>query len=256
MTLLELSAFIIYLYFNLSLLKHKIIFMKKIVFALLLLTYCFNVFSQTKLDNIVNRVLDTLGGKAKLMTIRTIKKTGNGEQQGIKFPVNYYAVHNISERSDFSFNGLTGYQIVTKDSGFNFSPFGGMAAAERMTAEDIKLASDELDQEGSLVNYTEKGHTIDLMENEDIDGVDAIQLRMNLKNGKTIFYFIDPDSYYIIRTVTKGVSNGQEFSNTANYYNFKRTKEGILFPYTVDTITFDNIELNVPIDDKLFSTKK
>jgi hypothetical protein len=230
--------------------------MKKTLLALLMLTYCFSGFSQSKLDDIINHVLDTMGGKAKLITIRTIKKMGHSEAQGIKFPVNYYAVHNIAERSDFSFNGLTGYQIVTKDSGFNFSPFGGMAAAERMTDEDVKLASDELDLEGPLVNYKEKGHSIDLMENEDIDGVDAIQLRVNLKNGKTIFYFIDPDTYYIIRTISKGVSNGQEFSNTSNYYNFKKTKEGILFPYTIDNVTYDTIELNVPIDDKLFSTTK
>jgi hypothetical protein len=230
--------------------------MKKTVFALLLATLASTGFAQNKLDKIIEKVIETMGGKEKLMTVKTIKKMGNGEQQGVKYPVNYYAVHNISERSDFSFNGLTGYQIITKDSGFNFSPFGGMATPERMTDADVKLASDEYDLESPLVNYQAKGHTIELMENEDIDGVDAIQLRTNLKNGKTIFYFIDPDTYYIIRTTAKGVSNGQEFSNTSNYYNFKKTKEGILFPFTVDNVTFDNIELNIPLDDKLFSTKK
>jgi hypothetical protein len=230
--------------------------MKKTVFALLLATLASTGFAQNKLDKIIEKVIETMGGKEKLMTVKTIKKMGNGEQQGVKYPVNYYAVHNISERSDFSFNGLTGYQIITKDSGFNFSPFGGMATPERMTDADVKLASDEYDLESPLVNYQAKGHTIELMENEDIDGVDAIQLRANLKNGKTIFYFIDPDTYYIIRTTAKGVSNGQEFSNTSNYYNFKKTKEGILFPFTVDNVTFDNIELNIPLDDKLFSTKK
>jgi hypothetical protein len=230
--------------------------MKKTVIAMLLLVLGTASFAQNKLDKILEKVIETMGGKDKLGNIKTIKKMGNGDQQGVKYPVNYYAVHKLSERSDFSFNGLTGYQIVTKDSGFNFSPFGGMTAPERMTDEDVRLASDDLDLEGSLVNYQAKGHTIDLMENEDIDGVDAIQLRVNLKNGKTIFYFIDPDTYYIIRTTAKGVSNGQEFTNTSNYYNFKKTKEGILFPYTVDNVTFDAIELNIPLDDKLFSTKK
>jgi hypothetical protein len=230
--------------------------MKKTVFALLLASLAATGFAQNKLDKIIEKVIETMGGKEKLMTVKTIKKMGNGEQQGVKYPVNYYAVHNISERTDFSFNGLTGYQIITKDSGFNFSPFGGMATPERMTDADVKLASDEYDLESPLVNYQAKGHTIELMENEDIDGVDAIQLRANLKNGKTIFYFIDPDTYYIIRTTAKGVSNGQEFSNTSNYYNFKKTKEGVLFPFTVDNVTFDNIELNIPLDDKLFSTKK
>ncbi len=230
--------------------------MKKTVFLLLLAALCSTAFAQNKLDNILEKVIETMGGKEKLMSVKTIKKMGNGESQGVKYPVNYYAVHNLSERTDFSFNGLTGYQIITKDSGFNFSPFGGMTTPERMTAEDIKLSSDELDLEGSLLNYSAKGHTVELMENEDIDGVDAVQLRVNLKNGKTIFYFIDPDTWYIIRTTAKGVSNGQEFINTSNYYNFKKTKEGILYPYTIDNLTFDTIEINIPLDDKLFSTKK
>ena len=230
--------------------------MKKTFFSILLIAFGTTAIAQSKLDKILEKVIETMGGKDKLATIKTIKKMGNGEQQGVKYPVNFYAVHNISERSDFSFNGLTGYQIIGKDSGFNFSPFGGMTTPERMTDEDVKLASDDLDLEGSLINYQAKGHTIELMENEDIDGVDAIQLRANLKNGKTVFYFIDPDTYYIIRTTAKGVSNGQEFTNTSNYYNFKKTKEGLLFPFTVDNITFDSIELNVPLDDKLFSTKK
>ncbi|MEP7236395.1 MAG: hypothetical protein ABI685_00960 [Ferruginibacter sp.] len=230
--------------------------MKKILFLMLLAVFTSPAFAQNKLDKILDKVIETMGGKEKLSSVKTIKKMGNGESQGVKYPVNYYAVHNLSERSDFTFNGLTGYQIITKDSGFNFSPFGGMAAPERMTDEDVKLSSDELDLEGSLVNYTAKGHTIELMENEDIDGVDAIQLRVILKNSKTIFYFIDPDTYYIIRTTVKGVSNGQEFTNTSNYYNFKKTKEGILFPFTVDNVTYDSIEINIPLDDKLFSTKK
>jgi len=230
--------------------------MKKVFFLMLLAVVTLTGFAQNKLDKIIDKVIETMGGREKLMTVKTIQKMGHGEAEGVKYPINYYAVHNLSERTEFSFSGLTGYQIITNDSGFNFSPFGGMSTPERMTAEDIKLASDEYDLESPLVNYQAKGHTIDLMENEDIDGVDAIQLRMNLKSGKTIFYFIDPDTYYIIRTTAKGVSNGQEFSITSNYYNFKKTKEGILYPFTVDNVTYDTIEINIPLDNKLFSTKK
>ncbi len=230
--------------------------MKKIIFSALLLLFVTTSFSQQKKDNIIAKVIETMGGKEKLITIKTIKKMGFGESQGVKYPVNYYAVHNISERSDFSFNGLTGYQIITKDSGFNFSPFNGMAAAERMTDEDVKMAADDYDLESPLLNYEAKGHKMELMENEDIDGVDAIQIRATLKNGKTIFYFIDPDTYFIIRTTAKGESNGQEFTSTSNYYNFKKTKEGILYAFTIDDVTYDSIELNGPIDDKLFSAKK
>jgi hypothetical protein len=230
--------------------------MKKTTLALSLLFFTVQSFAQNKLDKIVDKVVETLGGKEKLSTVKSIKMSGNGEQGGVKYPVNYYAIHNKCQRNDYSFNGMMGYSLITKDSGFNFNPFSGMAVPERITEDDLKLSSDAYDLEGHFINYKTKGTTIDLMENEDIDGVDAIQLRVNLKNKKTVFYYIDPDTYYIIRTTTKGVSNGQEFKYSSNFYNFKKNKEGLLFPYTIDNVTYDTIDINVPIDEKLFSTKK
>ncbi|MGE5108174.1 MAG: hypothetical protein ACM3H8_11560, partial [Sphingobacteriales bacterium] len=148
------------------------------------------------------------------------------------------------------------YQVVTKDSGYNFNPFQGMQTPERMTMEDVKQAQDELDQQGILLDYASKGHAVELLDREDVDGVDAIQLKINLSSGKTLFYYIDPDNYYIIRIKIKGKSNGQEFTNTSDFYNFKKNKDGILFAYTQDNITFDTIEINSAIDEKTFEVKK
>jgi hypothetical protein len=43
---------------------------------------------------------------------------------------------------------------------------------------------------------------------------------------------------------------------STDYYNFKKTKEGILYAYTFDNVTFDSIEINIPLDDKLFRPTK
>ncbi len=95
-----------------------------------------------------------------------------------------------------------------------------------------------------------------MLEPEDVDGVDAIQLKVNLNTGKTLFYFIDPENYYPIRIKTKGISNGQEYTNVTDYYNFKATSNGIIIPHTIGNLSFDNIEINVPIDQKIFEIKK
>ncbi|MBL0358718.1 MAG: hypothetical protein IPP72_18460 [Chitinophagaceae bacterium] len=121
-----------------------------------------------------------------------------------------------------------------------------------MTAEDVKLAQNDLDQQGILLNYKEKGYAVDLLDNEDVDGVDAIQLKITITPNKTLYYFVDPSNYYIIRIKTVSVSNGQQQRNSTDYYDFKKTKDGYMFPYVFDNITFDNIEVNVPLDDNLF----
>lgn len=212
--------------------------------------------AQKTADEVVTKLIDAMGGKEKLQSIKNVKKTGNLDIGGQKIPFNYYCVNNRAEKTEYSFNGLTGYQVVTKDSGYNFNPFQGMQAPERMTVEDVKQAQDELDQQGILLDYASKGHAVELLDREDVDGVDAIQLKINLNSGKTLFYYIDPDNYYIIRIKIKGKSNGQEFTNTSDFYNFKKNKDGILFAYTQDNITFDSIETNSAIDEKIFEVKK
>lgn len=226
--------------------------MKLIATFLLLAFFAGNSIAQNNVDDIINKVLEAQGGKEKLLAIKTVLMKGNIEFSGQKIPFNYYAIDKAALRTEFTFSGLTGYSIVTKDSGFNFSPFQGQSAPERMTAEDIKLAQNDLDQAGVLVNYKDKGYTVELLDNEDVDGVDAIQLQINILPNKTLYYFIDPSNYYVIRIKNISVSNGQQSRNSSDYYNFKKTKEGVLLPYTFDNITFDTIELNVPLDDKLF----
>jgi len=221
------------------------------------LSFCLsNLSAQTNVDSVVNKVIDVMGGREKLLTINSVKKIGNIEFSGQKIPYNYYAVNKVAERTEYTFSGLTGYNILTKDSGYNFNPFQGQTAPENMTSDDVKLSQDEIDLQGILVDYKSKGYTVELLDNEDVDGVDAIQLKINVTPNKTLFYFIDPSTYYVIRIKSVTISNGQQSNNSVDFYNFKKTKEGILFAYTFDNITYDTIELNVPVDPKLFRPSK
>ncbi len=218
----------------------------------LLLLFSATIFAQANADDVISKIINAQGGKEKLLSIKTIKMIGNMEFSGQKIPFNLYAVDKTAYRTEFTFSGLTGYSIVTKDSGFNFSPFQGQTSPESMTAEDIKLSKNDLDQQGILVNYKEKGYTVGLLENEDVDGVDALQLKITITPNKTLYYFIDPSNYYVIRIKTVSVSNGQQQRYSNDFYDFKKTADGIIFPHTQDNITFDKIEVNVPLDDKLF----
>jgi hypothetical protein len=226
--------------------------MKRSCLLGLLLLFSAIIFAQANVDDVISKIIDAQGGKEKLLSIKTIKMAGNMEFSGQKIPFNLYAVDKTAYRTEFTFSGLTGYTIVTKDSGFNFSPFQGQTSPESMTAEDIKLSKNDLDQQGILVNYKEKGYTVDLLENEDVDGVDALQLKITITSNKTLYYFIDPSNYYVIRIKTVSVSNGQQQRYSNDFYDFKKTADGIIFPHTQDNITFDKIEVNVPLDEKLF----
>jgi hypothetical protein len=67
---------------------------------------------------------------------------------------------------------------------FQFQPIPGANLPESMTAEDVKLAQNDLDQQGILVNYKEKGYAVELLDNEDVDACDALQLKITITQTK------------------------------------------------------------------------
>ncbi len=232
--------------------------MKSFSIILFITTCALATHAQKTADEVIAKVIQAKGGMDKLKAIQTLKMQGIIEfgGGGIKVPLNLYFIHDKIFKQEFTFNGLTGYSIQARDTGWNFSPFNGMTSPERATPEDLKQGLNDLDIQSNFIDYASKGYSIELMEPEDVDGVDAIQLKLNVLPNKTVFYYIDPETWYIIRTKVKGISNGQEYTNISNYYNFKATSAGVVYPYTVDNVTYENIDVNAPIDPATFSIAK
>jgi hypothetical protein len=153
---------------------------------------------------------------------------------------------------------MTAFTIMRTDSGWNFMPFNGMTSPEPMTAEELKIGQDGLDIQGELLDYAEKGHKVELMGKEDVDGTEAFKLKLTRKSGTEVVNYIDPSNYYLIRTVQKVKVNGQEVESKTNYSNFQKLAEGIVMPFTVEStsipapVNFKKFEVNVDIPENTF----
>jgi hypothetical protein len=155
---------------------------------------------------------------------------------------------------------MNGYQVVTPKEGWNFMPFQGQKAAEPYTADDLKESQDDLDAQGTLLDYQAKGHTIEYLGTEDIEGVEALKLKQTLKGGRAVTFFFDPKTYYIMRTVAKQKANGKEVDVTTNFSNYQKLPEGIVAPLSIGLpfgeMTISKVEINKPIDENIFKPAK
>ncbi len=217
----------------------------------------FNAGAQT-VDEIIDKHIEALGGKDKLTALKSLRMETNLSVQGMDIPVITTRVHNVGQRVDISAMGMEGYVITTPTTGWTFMPFMGQTAAEAMPEEQVKESIDELDLQGSLLNYKEKGHTVELVGKEAVDGTECYKIKLTTKGGKVRTFFIDPKNYYIIRTVAKATVNGQEQEVTINFSDFKKTEEGYVFPHSIGgafgqgDMTVTKIEVNKPVDEKIF----
>lgn len=209
-------------------------------------------------DEIVSKHIEAIGGTEKLKTINTLVMEGTLSAQGMEIPIKSYGQQNYGSKQEFVVMGMTAYIISRKDSGWNFLPFNGQTAPEPMTAEDLKDRENDLDIQSELLDYKTKGHSIELLGKEDVDGTECFKLKVLYKNGKEATLYFDPATYFIIQRKGIAKANGQEIEVTTKLSNYTKTPEGLVFPMTIESntlpgpLTFTKVEVNKAIDEATF----
>jgi hypothetical protein len=229
--------------------------MKRFLFSLLVTATAFSVNAQTA-EEIVAKHIDAIGGAEAWKKVNSVKMEGTMQVQGAELAVTITVLNGKGARQDLSIMGMTGYQIVTPTEGWNYMPFQGQTTPEAMTAEDLAESQDDLDAQGNLIDYAAKGHTVELMGKDDVDGTECFKLKITKKGGKSETIFVDPKSYLILRSVELRKANGQEIEVATNYSNYEKLPEGIIVPKSM-TLPFgeliiSKITINGDVDETAF----
>jgi outer membrane lipoprotein-sorting protein len=107
------------------------------------------------------------------------------------------------------------------------------------------------------VNYKSKGHKVEYVGTEELEGTPCYKLKITTKDGKEENWFIDKSNDYLIRSVTKAKIDGKDVENVVNFSNYQKQASGIIYPMTLGTdngeINLSQIEINVPVDAKTFT---
>ena len=122
----------------------------------------------------------------------------------------------------------------------------------------------QLDISGPLVNYKAKGYQAILKGKENINGAEAYNIQLTSADGKNVTYYIDTSTSLLtqLRQMSEGGRNGggqpkEMITDFKDYIDV----DGIKFPQTITTegegmgagtMTFDKIEINVPVDEKMY----
>ena len=204
-------------------------------------------------DELVAKNLEARGGEAKLRAITTIHKVGKVRAGGgLDAKVESWAIAPENFRGEFTMQGMTAVQAWDGRQAWSISPFGGRRDPQKLSADDAKGLIEQSDIAGPLVDYRAKGNKVEYLGTEDIDGTDAQKLRVTLKNGDTQILYLDPDAYLEIRVVNHRRVRGQEEVSTTDLGEYEKV-DGMYFPFESGASHLEKVELNPPIDPKMFA---
>lgn len=240
--------------------------------SLLLLSACLTlgILRAQTVDEIVGHYMDALGGKEKLLTIKSVSMSGVATMNNNEVTTTTTRVQDKLYRSESNFGMGSFVLLVTPDKGWSMTPRSG-GAFEEMPAERVTALQYQMDCQGPLTDYAAKGHKAELLGREDVDGASCYKLKLTLKTGNDITYFIHPDTWYIVRESTKGGMMGgggrpgggggnAPAESITNYSNYEKTSDGYVFPMTISrgfggALNVETIEVNKPVDEKLFKAE-
>jgi hypothetical protein len=207
-------------------------------------------------DEIVSKYVAAIGGAENWKKVNSIKMVGSMNAGGMEFPVTVTTVKDKGFRMEFSVNGVNNYQIITPKEGWMYFPIQGQQKAEAIPAEMVKESQEELEIQDPLIDYKARGSKVAFLGKDAVEGTECYKLKLTRASGKEETMYIDASTYYQIRSVEKVKANGKEMENTTNYGNYQKLPEGIVYPMSIESpegpITLKSVEINKPVDEKIF----
>jgi hypothetical protein len=223
--------------------------------------FSINGYAQT-VDEVLSKYYDATGGKTNWEAIKSIKYTGYSNIMNMDIPFTQYVKRPGMWMIEIHVQGMKIIQAYDGTKGWMINPMAGSKKPTESDEETTKIFRNNALIGGKLYNISEMGFTVELAGKEELDGKEVYKLNLTEKDGAVSNFFIDANSYLILKIISKVTRMGNEIITENNYSNYKKVNDVIISylmeqkitnaQYESQTISIDKVELNVEIDDNIF----
>jgi outer membrane lipoprotein-sorting protein len=216
--------------------------------------------SQT-VDELIARNLESKGGLARMRAIQTMKQTRRMNLQGMESPVVVYAKRPNMIRQEIAMGGRTVIMAYDGVTPWIVNPHTGQNAPIQVTGPQADAIRQDSDFDGPLVDYREKGLTIELVGTEALGTAKVHHLKVITKKGLVQHFYLDATTALEVKMVTETSDTTTIEQELTDY----REVEGIKIPFVIRTLAngvkqgevrLEKVEFNVKLDDAIFRMPK
>ena len=217
-------------------------------------------------EEIVAKNVEARGGAAALASLKSLRRTGRYVLPGRNLLITLTEVKERPGRirQEATYQGLTQIQAFDGEKGWQVQPFEGRKDPSLMSEDDAKPFRLAADLDGPFVNAKAKGHTLEYLGTEDVDGTLAHELRVRLKWGGDVTVWIDPDTWMVIRDLATSTVRGAEQEVETDYGDYEKAG-GVYVPMSEESgprnsppasrakSIYDRAEANVAVPKDAFA---
>lgn len=217
--------------------------------------------SGQSVEEVLEKHYAAIGGVDGWTGLRTMKGSGTLDVMGgmATGPFSIVQKRPTMFRMEIEMQGMRIVQAYDGSTAWQVMPMLGITEPEVADEQTSASIREQADLDGPFIGWEEAGLTIELGGTEVIDGVELTRLEVTSSEGKVWQYYLD-EKYLLNRMVSTETVQGVtgEFTTKVGDY---REVGGLMFAHWIDidtpmgsqTLTFDSIEVNVPVDETAFS---
>lgn len=216
-----------------------------------------------------NYIAQTWGKKAPQVRAATLKAAEKGEAakqeppKQVQLPFVLEMKRPGKSRIELEFAGKTAIQVYDGKEGWMKRPYLNRDDWEPFTAEQLKASAGMWDIDGPLIDYAAKGTKVALEGVEKVNGNDAYELKLTLKDGSLQHVWIDQKSFLDVKVEgTPRRMDGKMHTVWTTQQDF-RSVHGVMVPFELETVVdgypdrhkmqLEKVAVNPKLDDRRFT---
>lgn len=237
------------------------------IFLILVFTFAGSIAYTQTADEIIMQYVTAIGGIEKLSSVNTMKITGKFVSGSFELPFIQIIKRPSKFYMEMTIQGMTMKQAYDGTAGWKINPFQGKKEAEAANEQEIKFMKDMSDIDGKLVNYKDKGSTVEYAGKEDLEGSEVYKLKLTEQDSTVINYYIDVSSSLLLKESHKIKVKEKELEQDIIYGDYKLL-DGLMVPHSIEIktpgagmgesqkATIEKVEFNIEVDDSIFQMPK
>lgn len=214
------------------------------------------VINAQSLEEIVSKytVVNKLDQVSKL---KTIKLTAKMSMMGMEMPMQMWMKNPNKIKTVTSMSGQDIIQVFDGEKGYSINPMSGSTAPVEMTPDQVKTTLRSNMFQNYMANYLKNGQ-LKLVGEDKVNEKPAYKLQATVEGGVVIDIYIDKTSFFIVKTSV--TASGMTIDSFPSDYT---ETNGVIVPMKTTSsasgmevvMTFTKVEVDIPIDDSVFTVK-
>lgn len=216
-------------------------------------------------DEIVANFFENTGGAEAWENLEGVKMVASANAQGMEIPVEIYQTNDGKQLIKYQFQGQEITAVAFDGETMWSTNFMTMQAEKSDTETTENMKKTMKDFPSPLLNYKEKGFTLELLGDETMEGTETFKLKLTqdpvMVDGKeepnVSYYYFEKENFVPIvveAEIRQGPQKGQMSKSTMSDYE---EVDGLYFPFSMNQggqpITIKEIQLNPELDMALFA---